>query len=263
MRLFLLVWSLSLLGWAQPQRHLVIVGGGDHPPAAMTQLHRWAGQEKARLLVIPWATSEPKENFQEVAKDFAASPTPPHMELAPLAPLDASSRALFLEQLKTSTGVWFSGGDQVKVMDVLKDRELLQALRDKYEDGTVFGGTSAGCAIMSIRMLTGETDLTLLDGRQVEIQEGLGLLPRHVIVDQHFNKRQRQNRLFGLVLENPDSIGVGIDEDTALLVSNDREARVVGRSQVMLVYPQKTPNSLLIRLYKSGDQLDLGVVSGD
>lgn len=256
-RLLLLIGSLSLLVAAQPVRHLVIVGGGDHPPEAMAQLHTWAGQDKARLLVIPWATAEPQENFQILVDDFAASAGPPQLEMAPLAPLDASSRHHFLQQLKACSGVWFSGGDQVKIMNVLQDRELLQAMRAKYESGTVFAGTSAGCAIMSMRMLTGETDLTRLDGRQVEIREGLGLLPGHVIVDQHFIKRQRQNRLFGLVLEHPDSMGVGIDEDTAILVSDGRQARVVGRSQVMTVIPQKTPQQLLLNIYRSGQQFDL------
>lgn len=236
-------------------QHLVIVGGGEHPPEAMARFYTWTGREKARILVIPWATSEPDENFQEFAKDFVGKPV--NLERAPLAPLDPAARQQLLSQLRDCHGVWFSGGDQVKVMDVLQDRELLQAFREKYAAGTVFGGTSAGTAIMSQRMLTGVTDLTLLDGQQVEIREGLGLLPPQVIVDQHFIKRQRQNRLFGLVLLHPDSVGVGIDEDTALLVSEGRQAEVVGRSQVMLVRPDAEPGSLRVRLYYPGQRFDL------
>lgn len=249
------IWLwLCCTAWAQPQRHLVIVGGGEHPPAAMAQMHTWAGQDQARILVIPWSTAEPEENFKEFAKDFTGKPIA--IEMAPLAPLDATKRQRLLSQLANCTGVWFSGGDQVKTMKVFEDRELLQAFRDKYAGGTVFGGTSAGTAIMSTRMLTGETDLTLLDGRQVETREGLGLLPSQVIVDQHFIKRQRQNRLFGLILLHPDSMGVGIDEDTALLVSDDIHAQVAGRSQVMVIH-REGPDALRIVIYRPGDQFDL------
>ena len=173
-----------------------------------------------------------------------------------MAPLDAQSRAVFLDQLEQASGVWFSGGDQVKIMDVLRDAELLRALRHKFAQGTVFAGTSAGTAIMSLRMLTGEGDVTLLDGRQIELREGLGLLPPNLIVDQHFLKRQRQNRLFGLILENPDALGVGIDEGTALVVTNGDQAEVVGESQVMLVR-REAANALKLWLFKPGQQFRL------
>ncbi len=97
-------------------------------------------------------------------------------------------------------------------------------MRTRHAEGVVFGGTSAGAAVMSLRMITGEGDFTVIDGDQVEVRAGLGLLPG-VIVDQHFVKRQRENRLFGLVLKHPDERGVGIDEGTALLV----DERAAGR----------------------------------
>ncbi len=243
---------VSSTGWAQEQR-LIMVGGGKHPPKAMAQMEEWAGGDKAHILIIPWATVEPQENFQEAAVDLPRA----KLELAPLAPLDAASRAQFVKQLQQATGVWFTGGDQVKIMTVLQDRPLLQALRDKYRAGTVFAGTSAGTAIMSLQMLTGEGDVTLLDGRQIEIKEGLGLLPEHIIVDQHFLKRQRENRLFGLILERSNSLGIGIDEDTALVLRNGKEAQVIGRAQVMLVQPGSRPHSLQIDVFQPGDSFQL------
>lgn len=253
---FLLGLALASSALAQPSTHLVIVGGGNHPKLGVEKIYHWAGEKQARILVIPWATAEPDENFVEFSRDFQELPVT-SIQRAPLAPLDPKSRALFLSQLEQATGVWFSGGDQVKIMDVLKDAELLQALRHKFAQGTVFGGTSAGTAIMSLRMLTGEGDVTLLDGRQVELREGLGLLPPDLIVDQHFLKRQRQNRLFGLILENPDALGVGIDESTALVVTNGNEAEVVGESQVMLVR-REAPNALKVWLFQPGQHFRLG-----
>ena len=145
----------------------------------------------------------------------------------------------------------------MKVMDVLKDATLLRALKKSYEDGVVFGGTSAGTAIMSDKMITGEGDFTVIDGKQVEISQGLGLLPDDVIVDQHFIKRQRQNRLFGLILQNRRMYGIGIDEGAALLILDNRYGEVVGTSQVMIVNSSKKNGALNIFLLKPGEWLNL------
>jgi cyanophycinase len=108
---------------------------------------------------------------------------------------------------------------------------------------------------MSLRMITGDGDFTLIDGDQVVVREGLGLLPG-VIVDQHFVKRQRQNRLFGLVLKHPQERGVGIDEDTALLVTAGRHAEVVGKGPVLLV-DAVGPDKLQVTILRSGQSVDL------
>ncbi|MGI9034826.1 MAG: cyanophycinase [Pyrinomonadaceae bacterium] len=238
------------------QEHLVIVGGGTRPEAATSKFVEWAGGERrARILVIPWATEEPQESFEYLKKDFEVF-HPSAIELAPIAPLTAEKKAAFLNQLKTATGVFFTGGDQVKIMKVLKDETLIDALKKRYADGAVFGGTSAGTAVMSEEMITGEGDFTVIDGSRVETARGLGLLPSDVIVDQHFIKRQRQNRLFGLILKSPEKFGVGIDEGAALLVTNNRYAEVVGASQVMIVSSPKR-GVLNVFLASPGAEIDL------
>ncbi len=141
-------------------------------------------------------------------------------------------------------------------MDVLKDSELLNLLRERYKSGIVFAGTSAGTAVMTTPMMTGEADLTKIIGANVGTREGLGLLP-NVIADQHFIKRQRENRLFSLVLQNPAMLGVGIDEDTALLVKDNRYSEVVGPTQVMFVNGNDTKATFIIHLLKNGEKYDL------
>ncbi len=222
----------------------------------MRQFYDWAGRDKAHILVIPWATSVPQESFDEFAKDFEGLPRA-SMELAPLAPIDADARSRLLQQLDRATAIWFTGGDQVKVMEVLQDRSLLLRLRQLYQSGVPFGGTSAGTAIMSPRMLTGQADLSVIDGSRVETREGLGLLPDSVIVDQHFLKRQRENRLFGLLLQHPHSLGLGIDEDTAVLLEAGHQARVEGSSQVMVIAPGSASDTLKLRLYRAGQSFPL------
>ena len=243
-------------GVSPAQQRLVVVGGGKRPPEAMKKFVEWAGGNSANILVIPWATSEPESSFEYLRKDMAEL-GPRSIVLAPIAPLTDEKKSMLLEQLKNATGVFFTGGDQVKTMEVLKDGSLSAALRERYQKGVVFGGTSAGAAIMSTQMITGEGDFTVIDGGKVQTIVGLGLLPDDVIVDQHFIKRQRQNRLFGLVLQSGRKYGIGIDEDTALLVVDNRFGEVVGARQVMTVIPAKREGGLFVQLLKPGEWLDL------
>lgn len=241
---------------------LVIVGGGERPKDAMARFVLWAGGARARLLVVPWASAEPRESCEAILADLRAL-QPTAAECGPFATLDAQGRAARLDvdsaarfraQLACATGVFFTGGDQARIMDALADPELLRAVRERHAQGVAFGGTSAGAAVMSRRMITGEGDFTVIDGDRVEVREGLGLLPG-VIVDQHFVKRQRENRLFGLVLKHGER-GVGIDEDTALLVTGGRHAEVVGKGPVLLV-DARGRDRLEIVLVRSGESFDL------
>ena len=248
-----------LFSQANAQQRLVIVGGGERPHAAMSKFVEWAGGAgRARILFIPWATSEPEESFKYFKESLKAF-SPLEIEVAPVTPLTEEKKSKFLNQLKNATGVFFGGGDQVRIMDALKDdKSLLEALKQRYAAGVVFGGTSAGTAIMSAQMITGEGDFTVIDGGKVQTSAGLGLLPDYVIVDQHFIKRQRENRLFGLILQNPEKLGVGIDESTALLVSDNRFAEVIGSSQVMLVSAKRRQKrTLIIYLAQPGERFDL------
>jgi cyanophycinase len=96
----------------------------------------------------------------------------------------------------------------------------------------------------------------VLDGQKVEVRAGLGLLPG-VILDQHFIKRQRQNRLFGLVLDHPRLLGVGVDEGTALAVTDNRHAEVVGPGPVMMVDAIVGTDDMVVSLVRPGETFDL------
>lgn len=173
---FALSCAMTVLLFLQTnaQERLIIVGGGKRPTAAMAKFVEWAGKERAHILVVPWATSEPQASFDYLKKDLTAF-KPKEIELAPIAPLTEEKKARFLNQLKNATGVFFTGGDQVRIMEVLKDESLLTALKQRYSGGVVFGGTSAGAAIMSSQMITGEGDFTVIDGKKVQTARGLGL----------------------------------------------------------------------------------------
>ncbi len=248
-----------VVGWLTvslaAQQKLVAIGGGKRPPVAIKQFINWAGAEKSKILIITWASGVPQESFDGIKRDFAAYQIT-SFENAPLAPLTEKTRREFLAQLKNATAVFFTGGDQNRIMDVLKDEELYAALRERYAAGVVFGGTSAGTAAMTTPMMTGEANLKIIDGAKVGTRQGLGLLP-NIVLDQHFIVRQRENRLFGLILQNPTLLGIGIDEDMALLVEDNRRAEVVGETQIMFVDAHNRKGAMLIHLLKAGESFDL------
>ncbi len=246
-----IVLTVSALG----QQRLLVVGGGTRPPEAVKKFVEWAGGSKANILAITWATATPDASFEALRKNFAeaGAGTVTH---AATRPLDAEKRTALLEQMKTATAVFFSGGDQNRIMDVLADEELLQIFRERYRKGLPFGGTSAGAAVMSDPMMTGDADLKIIDGKKVGVRKGLGLLP-NVMFDQHFLVRQRHNRLFGFIFENPAFLGIGIDEDNAVLIENDRHLTAVGTTWVMMVSPAKRKREFSVTFLAPGERYDL------
>ncbi len=137
----------------------------------------------------------------------------------------------------------------------------------RYQAGAAVGGTSAGAAIMSRLMLTGDDRhgkeaLSEFGPGAYKTREGMGFLPPGVIVDQHFLRRGRQNRLFSLVMEHPDHLGLGIDEATALVVK-DGKATVVGDRSVMVFDPSdmalqgESFRNLRIHVLRAGAAIDL------
>ncbi|MDI1242381.1 MAG: cyanophycinase [bacterium] len=251
----ILVVLLLLAVPAIAQQRLLVIGGGERPPHAMKKFVEWSGGAKSRILVITWASGVPDESYASLEKALQTS-NAGLVEHAPIRPLDAEKRAKLVEQLNSATGVFFSGGDQNRIMDVLSDEELFQMMKSKYNSGTPFGGTSAGAAVMSDPMMTGEADLKVLDGSKVGVRRGLGLLP-NVIFDQHFLVRQRHNRLFGLIIASPRTLGIGIDEDTSVLIEDNRRLTVVGKTQVMFVSSKKGTQPFSLSFLKTGERFDL------
>jgi cyanophycinase len=144
------------------------------------------------------------------------------------------------------TGVWFVGGDQGRLVAVLGGTKVLDAIRARHAAGAVLGGTSAGAAIMSDSMLTGNqvlpgTDTLGYHGdefrriarRTIEVVPGFGFLSG-TIIDQHFIERERHNRLLSVILERPALIGAGIAEGTALEVAPEGGWSVHGRGAVVV-----------------------------
>lgn len=246
---------LVLSSFAFGQHRLLVVGGGARPADAMKKFVEWSGGQKSQILVITWASGVPEESFVSLQKQFTESGSSSVVHAA-MRPLDTEKKVQFIKQLNSATGVFFSGGDQNRTMDVLSDIELLKLIREKYAKGIPFGGTSAGAAVMSDPMMTGDADLRILDGKKVGVRGGLGLIP-NVMFDQHFLVRQRHNRLFGFIIENPKYLGVGIDEDTAVFIEDNRHLTVAGATQVMFVNSIGSSGSMKVDFLKVGEVFDV------
>ncbi len=230
---------------AEPSRgHLLIVGGGGQPDELVSRFVELAGGPgRARIAVIPMASGSPESSGEGKAqqlREFGAAAFNLNLDRAGA---ESDSAARLLDDV---TGVWFSGGDQARLTPILAGTPVLAAIRERYRRGAVIGGTSAGAAIMSDSMLTGEQILAGQDtigyhGDEyrriargaIHIVPGLGFLPG-TIVDQHFIERERHNRLLSVVLERPNLVGVGISESTALEVEPGGGWRVLGRGSVLI-----------------------------
>ncbi len=249
MKFFFTLILIANLSFAETR--LLLVGGGKRPVQAMQEFAILAGGDQAKLLIIPWA-SETTESAENIKLEFA--PYTKGIDIAPhrLAPQELSE---FMTKVEKATGVFFTGGNQNILMSLLREYNLIQIFRKKFHTGTVFGGTSAGTAIMSNPMLTGQADLSVLNGSQVELAEGLGLLPPGIIVDQHFIVRSRFNRLAGLILNKKAHTGLAVDESTSVLIKND-QAQVIGPTQA-LIFKRKSDHELNVEVMSPGSTFTL------
>lgn len=242
--LFLLMSTASFA-----QTKLMMIGGGKRP---VDILQKFSDESKnGKILIITWASGEPEASFKAIQEDFSTVRNN-NVVLAPVAPLNSESKSEFVKLLADCSAVYFTGGDQNRIMKVLEDKSLYDALHKKYQAGFIFGGTSAGTAIMSEIMITGKGDLKSISLESTETALGLGLV-KNMIADQHFIKRQRQNRLMSLMLKHPDLYGVGIDEDTALYLENGKKGVIYGDSQTMVFKSKK--GKMEVSLYKKGDKI--------
>lgn len=224
--------------------HLLIVGGGEQPPELVSHFVELAGGSgKAKIAVVPMASSEPVETGKEKADELVGLGA--RVVVLNLNHDEAMSDSV-AHLLDDVTGVWFTGGDQTRLTPVLLGTPALRAIQAVRERGGVIGGTSAGAAIMSDSMITGnqyrpgvdsvgyyDDEFPTIGRRTIEVVPGLGFL-HGAIVDQHFIRRERHNRLLSVVLERPTLVGVGIDESTALEVEPDGRWEVRGAGSVMV-----------------------------
>jgi cyanophycinase len=222
-----------------PRGKLFIIGGGSRPPEMINRMIGEAGlNQGGYAIILPMSSSEQdtaifyaKKSFREagIKNVYGISCTKDDANSIPKA-----------DSILNAKLIYITGGDQSRFMDVVSGSKIEQAIRDAYQMGAMVAGTSAGAAVMSEIMITGNqlkypeysSTFSTIEKDNIETRPGLGLVNR-AIIDQHFIARSRHNRLITTILEFPKLTGIGIDESTAILVTG-KWAEVIGLSQVLV-----------------------------
>lgn len=226
-----------------PEGSLFIIGGGSRPAEMVRDMIKISGVDTAGYIaILPMASSVPDTSFYYAAMQFREE------GIEKIYDLRSGRKGLGkekLELLENASMIYISGGSQDRFMDSVRNTNVFDAIHKAYRQGALIAGTSAGAAVQSKLMITGDQkkhpvytgDFETIEADNMILEDGLGLI-ESIIVDQHFIRRQRLNRLIAVILENPSKIGVGIDESTAIHVKGD-SAKVYGISQVIVL---RSPN---------------------
>lgn len=217
--------------------HLVIIGGAEDKYNERRLLRKFvtlAGEAEARILIVPVASDYPEFSADVYTQTFR------NLGLQQVKVLRATSRQAVIDAdaeslLKDVTGVFISGGDQMRLVSILGGTEFARLLEDRVRHSPlVLAGSSAGAAGMSATMIVRGDATSHPNKNSIRLSPGLGIL-QNVIIDQHFTERGRLSRLVTAVSYNPRQLGIGIDENTAVIVSNDGTLEVHGHGTVTIV----------------------------
>ncbi len=193
-----------------------------------------AGGPEAHIVILPTASELPDtgERYAHLFTDLGAR----HVEVLPITERTHAHGPATVEAVERATGIFLTGGNQLRLSTILGGTPLAQAVRRRNAAGAVVAGTSAGAAVIPEHMIAGGTTGPTPTPERVTLAPGLGLTNR-LIVDQHFRQRDRLGRLLTAVSYNPFATGAGIDEDTALILGADNTFEVIGSGTVTVVDP--------------------------
>ncbi|MFC4638164.1 cyanophycinase [Deinococcus hohokamensis] len=236
------------------QGTLIIIGGHEAKKGQRDILREVARRAGDGRLVIATVASHTREGYFESYQEGFAD-----LDVGELTELYLDERAEALKPeatdvLQNATGVFFSGGDQLRITSLIAQTPIEERVREIYEKGGVVAGTSAGASVMCETMLvSGNSEETYRAG-EIKMAPGLGLV-RGVIIDQHFAERGRMGRLLGAVAQNPRVLGIGIDENTAMVVQGE-QFQVIGAGGVYVADGSGVTHSNVAEA-RRGDTLSL------
>ena len=215
---------------------VIIIGGAEDKVRDRVILNRFvslAGGTDARIMVISTASSLGAEAGERYRAIFT------ELGVTSIRTLHAVTRAQANEEktaliARDATGIFLTGGNQLRLSSTIGGTRLADAILDRFRHGAVVAGTSAGASAMSSHMIAFGASGATPKQRMAQIAAGLGVLPG-VIVDQHFQQRNRLGRLLSLIAQNPSLLGLGVDEDTAGVVGPDHVLEVIGRGSITIV----------------------------
>lgn len=222
---------------------VLVIGGAEdkvHGREILQTFFGRAGSGDAHIAIIPSASREPAitgGRYLSIFEEMGAK----KIELLDIRERDQCEDPQIQACLEACTGVFLTGGDQLRLCGVLSDTTIMETIRLRVQRGHLtLAGTSAGAAVMGHHMIAGGGSGESPNRSLVDMTTGLGIIPG-VIVDQHFQNRNRMARLISAIAAHPDRLGVGIDEDTCAMVEGDGLLQVVGKGTVTIVDPGEVP----------------------
>lgn len=220
---------------------LFIIGGGDRTKALMEAMMQTAQLKSTdHIAILPMSGAEPDTSFFYIKQDLetVCKNTVSFLNFTK----DKVNDKVWLDSLKKAKLVFITGGDQSRFMKAVLNTPVFDAIHTAYNNGATIAGTSAGAAVMSKHMVTGNqlrgdtvyhATFDRLWKDNIEFEEGLGLLDS-IIIDQHFVVRSRYNRMISALAAYPSFTCIGIDESTAIIVHGNT-IKVAGESQVIVM----------------------------
>jgi cyanophycinase len=216
-------------GWIVP------VGGAENKENDRHILERFvrvSGGESADIVVIPTASRlhETGHRYEALFREIGAA----RVDVMDFDTRRDCQEAGRLQRLEAATGIFFTGGNQLRLTTLLGGTPVAKLIRIRNAHGVTVGGTSAGASILSEHMIAfGDEGSSVISG-SVRLAPGLGLTNRFII-DQHFRQRDRLGRLLTALAYNPFAVGIGLDEDTAAFIGHDETVEVAGSGGVTVV----------------------------
>ncbi|MGB7378655.1 MAG: cyanophycinase [Rivularia sp. (in: cyanobacteria)] len=230
---------------------LLIIGGAEDRQGEceiLREFVRYAGGTKARIVVITAATDLPLEVGKQYISIFERLGAEDARMIDTRSKEDAYSSTV-LENIEKATGVFFTGGDQAKIVNTIKDTDLDAAIHRRFSEGMIVAGTSAGAAIMPDIMICDGDSETNPRMEIVKMSPGMGFFPG-VIIDQHFLQRARIGRLISALTQQRKAVlGFGIDENTAILVIGNK-IQVIGENAVTIIDESDVTHSNIDNIMK-------------
>jgi cyanophycinase len=220
---------------------IMVIGGAEdkvHGREILQNFFLRAGSDQAKIAILPCASREPAvigERYRTIFTEMGASA----IEVLDIQDRDQCTDLAMRAYVETCSGIFMTGGDQLRLCGLLADTPLMTTVRTRAQQGQVtLAGTSAGAAVMGHHMIAGGGSGESPNRSLVDMTIGLGIIPE-LVVDQHFHNRNRMARLMSAIAAYPDKLGIGIDEDTCAVFEGDHTLQVLGKGTVTIIDPQE------------------------
>ncbi|MEL6490910.1 MAG: cyanophycinase [Cyanobacteria bacterium J06621_3] len=218
---------------------VMIIGGAEDKTNGCEILRAFfesAGGSSATIGIIPSASREPTvvgDRYYQIFTGMGAQ----QVQVLDIRYRTECDEARWLDVIHSCSGVFITGGDQIRLRDLLSDTPVINTVKSRLQaKELVIAGTSAGAAIMGADMIAGGSSGESPNQTLVELSNGLGFVPE-LLVDQHFHNRNRMARLLSAIAAHPNRLGVGIDEDTCIALGDDGTFQVLGKGTITIVDP--------------------------